>query len=176
METREREVAYGSECVSVEDVTADVEGGREGEREGGKEGWREGEREGGREGGREGEREGGREKKACLDCRPHNYLHSVNVSTLTSRQLHTNYRIPCLDEVVAVLPVASTVTCVLGGELAVTQENTFHNNYSGRTKVHVCLSVVPCLPHSTTHSTHTHTSHMYTIHPHQWWEEEEVLW
>ena len=40
METREREVAHGSECVSVEDVTAAVEGGREE--------WREGEREGGR--------------------------------------------------------------------------------------------------------------------------------
>ena len=48
---------------------------------------------------------------------------------------------------VPVLPVASTVTCVLGGkELeddAVTQENTFHfhthNYYSGVTKV--CISV-----------------------------------
>ena len=56
--------------------------------------------------------------------------------------------------------MASTVTCVLGGELAVTQENTFHNNYSGRTKV--CLSAVPCLPHSTTHSTHhTHLTHVH---------------
>ena len=56
--------------------------------------------------------------------------------------------------------MASTVTCVLGGELAVTQENTFHSNYSGRTKV--CLSVVPCLPHFTTHSTH-HT-HLTYVH------------
>ena len=38
METREREVAHGSECVSVEDVTAAVEGGREGGRKEGREG------------------------------------------------------------------------------------------------------------------------------------------
>ena len=46
METREGEVAHGSECVSVEDVTAAVEGGMEGGRERGKEGGREGRREG----------------------------------------------------------------------------------------------------------------------------------
>ena len=32
METRERELVHGSECVSAEDVTAAVEGGREGEK------------------------------------------------------------------------------------------------------------------------------------------------
>ena len=42
METREGEVAHGSECVSVEDVTAAVEEGREGGREGGRERGREG--------------------------------------------------------------------------------------------------------------------------------------
>ena len=42
METREGEVADGSECVSVEDVTAAVEGGMEGGREGGREGGKEG--------------------------------------------------------------------------------------------------------------------------------------
>ena len=42
VETREREVAHGSECVSVEDVTAAVEGGKEGGREGGRERGREG--------------------------------------------------------------------------------------------------------------------------------------
>ena len=56
METRKGEVAHGSECVSVEDVTAAVEGGREGGRE---------------------------EQKSTVLCLPHSATHSTHHTHLT---------------------------------------------------------------------------------------------
>ena len=77
-------------------------------------------------------------------------LHRFN-PTPTNLRVHVN--VPCLDDVVPVLPVASTVTCVLGGgELeddAVTQDNTFPfhtlNNYTYMSYFATTLCVGPWL-------------------------------